>query len=207
MCEQVAGTPCIVIGHSLGGSTAAGLAQTRPDLVRGVVLEDAGLSMPDPDAEGDERNSLMDTFILLREMIPQIQAAGMSLDDVKAVLAASPGASGGVLGELLHEDAVTTMSAGMLDVDASVLDVVLNGTRTGVFDPSRPLPVAAAVVAADPASPDAVTQPADLAELAVASPQASLHTLAGANHLIHDTIGQRESFWAIVSDLLDSLSR
>jgi hypothetical protein len=148
----------------------------------------------------------MDTFALLRQMIPQMQEAAMPLDDVKAVLAASPSAGGGVLGEILHEDGVTTMSASMLDVDASVLDVVLDGSMTPVFDPSLPLPVAAAVVAADPTSPDAVTQPADLAQLAVTSPHVSLHTLAGANHLIHDTIGQREPFWSIVSDLLDSLT-
>jgi pimeloyl-ACP methyl ester carboxylesterase len=206
VCEQVAGVPCIVVGHSLGGATAAGLAQTRPDLVRGVVLEDAPLAMPDPDAEGSERNSLMDVFGLMREAIPQVQAAGMSVDDVTAVVAASPGASGGVLGDLLHDDGVTTMAASMLAVDASVLDRVLRGSPTVVFDADQTLPVPAAVVAADPASPDAVTQPADLAKLTIHSPHATAHTLAGANHLIHDTIGQREPFWAIVDEFVGSLS-
>ena len=206
VCEQVAGSPCIVIGHSLGGATAAGLAQTRPDLVRGVVLEDARLAMPDPQAEGAERNSLMDVFALMREAIPQMQAAGMSLDDVAAVVAASPSASGGVLGELLHDDGVATMAASMMAVDASVLDRVLNASLAVVFDADRPLPVSATVVAADPASPDAVTQPADLAKMATNSPHAVTHTMSGANHLIHDTIGQREPFWSIVEQTLASLS-
>jgi pimeloyl-ACP methyl ester carboxylesterase len=206
VCEQVAEVPCIVIGHSLGGATAAGLAQTRPELVRGVVLEDAPLAMPDPHAEGVEHNSLMGVFALMREAIPQLQAAGMSLEDVIAVVAASPGASGGLLGELLHEDGVATMAASMLAVDASVLDRVLDASLTVVFDADGPLPVSAAVVAADPASPDAVTQPADLARMATHSPHASTHTLSGANHLIHDTIGQREPFWSIVEGLLASLS-
>lgn len=206
VCEQIAGAPCIVIGHSLGGATAAGLAQTRPDLVRGVVLEDAPLAMPDPQAEGAERNSLMDVFALMREAIPQMQAAGMSLDDVTAVVAASPSASGGVLGELLHDDGVATMAASMMAVDASVLDRVLDASLTVVFDADRPLPVPAAVVAADPASPDAVTQPADLDKMAANSPHATTHTLSGANHLIHDTTGQREPFWTIVEGLLASLS-
>jgi pimeloyl-ACP methyl ester carboxylesterase len=210
VCEQIAGAPCVVIGHSLGGATAAGLAQTRPDLVRGVVLEDAPLAMPDPQAEGAERNSLMDVFALLREAIPQMQAAGMSLDDVTAVVAASPSASGGVLGELLHDDGVATMAASMMAVDASVLDRVLDRVSdeplTVVFDADRALPVPAAVVAADPTSPDAVTRPADLAKMAANSPHASTHTMSGANHLIHDTIGQREPFWSIVEQLLASLS-
>jgi len=205
-CEQVAGTPCIVIGHSLGGMTAAGIAQTRPELVCGVVLEDAPISVPDPTAEGAERNSLMDTFALLRQMIPQMQAAAMAFDDVKAILAASPSSSGGLLGQVLHDDGVATMAASMLDVDASVLDVVLDGSMTPVFDPGRPLPTPAVAVAADPALPDAVTQPADLARLAIVNPHVATHTLEGANHLIHDTIGQREPFWTIVIDFLDSLS-
>src|SRR3954470_4953031 len=46
ICERVLGQPAIVIGHSLGGGTAAALAQTRPDLVRGVVLEDPAIMQP-----------------------------------------------------------------------------------------------------------------------------------------------------------------
>ena len=206
VCEQVAGVPCTVIGHSLGGATAAGLAQTRPELVRGVVLEDAPLAMPDPNAEGAERNSLMDVFALMREAIPQMQAAGMSLEDVIALVATSPGASGGLLGELLHDDGVATMAASMLAVDASVLDRVLDASLTVVFDADRSLPVPAAVVAADPASPDAVTQPQDLAKMMIHSPHAETYTLSGANHLIHDTIGQRQPFWAIVDRFLASLN-
>lgn len=202
VCEQVAGSPCVVIGHSLGGATAAGLAQTRPELVRGVVLEDAPLAMPDPAAEGAERNSLMDVFALMRQAIPQMQAAGMSLGDVRSIVTASPGASGSPLGELLHDDGVTTMAAGMLAVDAAVLDRVLDASLSVVFDADRPLPVPAAVVAADPASPDAVTRPADLAKMTTNSPHASTFTLSGANHLIHDTVGQREPFWAIVEGFL-----
>lgn len=205
VCERVAGVPCIVIGHSLGGATAAGLAQTRPELVRGVVLEDAPLAMPDPSAEGADRNALMDVFTLMREAIPGMQAAGMSLEDVTALVGASPGAAGGLLGEVLHDDGVATMAASMLAVDASVLDRVLDASLTVVFDAERPLPVPAAVVAADPASPDAVTRPDDLAKMRIHSPHAETHTLSGSNHLIHDTIGQREPFWAIVEGFLDSL--
>jgi hypothetical protein len=87
-----------------------------------------------------------------------------------------------------------------------VLDPVLEGTAGRVFEPTRPLGTLVAAVAADPASPDAVTSPADLAQLAALNPHASTHTLAGANHLIHDTIGQRERFWKIVSEFLASIS-
>lgn len=206
VCDQVVGEPCVIVGHSLGGATAAGLAQTRPELVRGIVLEDAPLSLPDPSVEGAGRNSLLDAFSALRQLIPQVQAAGMSIGDLAAATATSPSAAGPLFGEFLHEDGLTTMAAGMLDVDASVLDPVLEGTAGRVFDPTRPLGTLVAAVAADPASPDAVTSQADLAQLAGLNPHASTHTLAGANHLIHDTIGQRERFWTIVSEFLASIS-
>lgn len=55
VCEQLAQRPCVVVGHSLGGATAAALAQQRPDLVRAVVLEDAPLFLND----GFGENSLL----------------------------------------------------------------------------------------------------------------------------------------------------
>lgn len=204
-CEQVAGRPSVIVGHSLGGATAAGLAQTRPDLVCGIVLEDAPLSLPDPAAQGADRNSLLDAFIALRSAIPQMQTAGLSVENLAAITAVAPSASGAIFGEVLHEDGLTTMATAMLDVDASVLDVVLEGTLGQVCDLTRPLGTPVAVVAADPASPDAVTSQADLAQIASVNPQASTHTLAGANHLIHDTMGQRERFWTIVTDFLGML--
>lgn len=205
-CEQVAGSACVIVGHSLGGAAAAGLAQTRPDLVRGVVLEDAPLALPDPTAEGAARNSLLDSFAVLRELIPQVQAAGRSVADVAAASASAPSAVGPPFGEVLHEDGLTTMAVGTLAVDASVLDPVLAGTLGQVFDPTRSLGTAVAAVAADPVSPDAVTRQDDLARLVEANPQASTHTLVGANHLIHDTMGQRERFWTIVETFLATLS-
>ena len=89
ICEQVLGQPAVVIGHSLGGGTAAGLAQTRPDLVRGVVLEDPAIMAPSsPGAVAAlEGNSLLDGFRLMRESIPRLQESGMSAADLADVLA------------------------------------------------------------------------------------------------------------------------
>ena len=47
---------------------------------------------------------------------------------------------------------------------------------------------------------------ADLQQIAVVNPDASTFTLIGANHLIHDTKGQRERFWTIVRDFLGSIN-
>ena len=78
--EQVAGAPCIVMGHSLGGATAAMLAQRHADLVVAAVMEDPPLGVAGNSPEGVlEGNSLLDSFRLMRESVPQMQAAGIAL--------------------------------------------------------------------------------------------------------------------------------
>ncbi len=127
--EQAAGQPCVVIGHSLGGATAAAIAQRRPDLLTGAVLEDPPLG---PTATGEvaslEGHVLLDGFKLLRESIPQLQEAQLPLDTLVGMLAVAPDTSGiATFGDILHSDALETMASSMLDVDATVLDPVLAG--------------------------------------------------------------------------------
>lgn len=204
VCEKVAGAPVAVVGHSLGGATAAALAQTRPDLVTGAVFEDAPFMNPDGDVL-DESNSLMEGFRLLRQSIPILQATDMTAEQVVPVIAAGPYAGGGTMGEMLLDDGMLTMAKGMARVDASVLDPVLDRSAELVHDPLRPIDRPIVAVAADPAMPDAVTTPADLARLEQVCPDVSTRTLDGANHLIHDTKGQREPFWTIVEEFLSRL--
>lgn len=206
VCEQLAGAPVAVVGHSLGGATAAGLAQSRPDLVRGAVLEDAPFANPELSDVVDESNSLLDAFRLMRETIPQAQAAGFTAEMLAPMIAAGPYAGGGTMGDFLLDDGLLTMAKGSTRVDASVLDPVLNGEIVPVHDPAAPIEVPIVAVAADPAMPDAVSTPADLARLEAMGLQVTTHTLAGANHLIHDTDGQREPFWRIVDEFLTALA-
>jgi pimeloyl-ACP methyl ester carboxylesterase len=52
--EQLAPTPVIIQGQSMGGESAALIAATRPDLVAAVILEDPPiLFSPDPDGTRD----------------------------------------------------------------------------------------------------------------------------------------------------------
>ena len=79
VCEQAIGRPCIVMGHSLGGVTAAIVMQQRPELIRAAILEDPPLGVP----SGANRNvgddhALFAAFGLMRQSIPALQVAGMS---------------------------------------------------------------------------------------------------------------------------------
>lgn len=192
VCEQLAGGPCVVLGHSLGGGTAAALAQQRPDLVRGIVLEDPALAGRDQ-LQGDRGdNSLLAGFQLMRQSVPMMQQMGTSIDDLAAIVAQVPGA-GGPLGDSMHPDAVRAMAVGLLQLDATVLDPVLDASMVIAFDPNATIPVPTLVLAADGASPDAVVRAPDIALLAQHSPHADVRVVAGAGHLIHDSLAHRDT--------------
>jgi pimeloyl-ACP methyl ester carboxylesterase len=208
-CERVLGRPAVVIGHSLGGGTAAALAQTRPDLVRGVVLEDPAIMAPPPpgaeEASALEGNSLLDGFRLMRESIPRLQESGMSAADLAEILRGAPSPSGPTFGDLLHDDALEAMADGMLQLDATVLDPVFDGSSAPVFDPHRELPVPGIVVAGDPASPDTIVREPDVALLAEHSPKVECRIATGCGHLIHDSQQHRAAVLDAVRDLLARL--
>ena len=93
VCEALFDGPCAVIGHSLGGVTALGLAQTRPDLVDAMVLEDPpmGIERGNRQLEG---NSLLDAFRMMRHSVPALQASGIDLASMTPMLAQTPSAVG-----------------------------------------------------------------------------------------------------------------
>lgn len=193
--EQVAGGPCIVMGHSLGGATAAVLTQRHADLLVSAVLEDPPLGNAGRPGVGDgEDNSLLDAFRLIRESAPQLQASGITVDVLAGILAAAPSASGGTFGQLLHPDGIRSMAESLLAVDASVLDPVLAGTITSFVDADEPFHVPSLVVCADPSKPDAVADPALARRFAEISPTTEILVVDGAGHLIHDELASRDRF-------------
>ncbi len=126
----------------------------------------------------------------------------MSAADLTGILGAAPSPSGPLFGDLIHDDALDAMAAGMLQLDATVLDPVFDGTVSPVFDPCREIPVPGIVLAADPSMPDAVTRPADLELLAKHSPCVECRVVAGCGHLIHDSRQHRQAVLDAVRDLL-----
>jgi pimeloyl-ACP methyl ester carboxylesterase len=199
VCEHV-GKPCIVLGHSLGGATAAALAQQRPDLVKAVILEDPPLAVADPEALRD--NTLMAGFQLMRQTVPFLQEQKIPAETVAEQLRQAPSATGPAFAELLHQDAIGAMAAALLEVDATVLDPVLEGRMEAAFDPSRPIPVPTLVIAGDSAMPDTVARTAHLEALGATTPDAQVRVISGAGHLIHDELAHRDEFADAVRSFL-----
>src|SRR3954454_6007754 len=78
--------PAVLAGHSLGGVVAWSVAQQRPELVRGLFLEDPPLFMGEP---GDhEENPAIPAFAQLRTDVARFRADGLTPEQVAAELAA-----------------------------------------------------------------------------------------------------------------------
>jgi pimeloyl-ACP methyl ester carboxylesterase len=201
VCEALVTRPCVVIGHSLGGAIAAALAQQRPDLVSALVLEDPPLFV----AEGLGENSLMGAFRLMRDSVPMLQEQNVPMADLIPLLSALPSASGAPLSEVVHPDAIEATAASLMLLDATVLDPVLEGRVVTAFDPQRPIPVRTLVLAADPASSDAVVRPGHAERLVQSSPRAEVRVVSGAGHLIHNELAHREIVREAILEFLGPL--
>jgi pimeloyl-ACP methyl ester carboxylesterase len=202
VCEALFDGPCTVIGHSLGGVTALGLAQSRPELVDALVLEDPPMGV-DRGNRQLEGNSLLDAFRMMRQSVPALQASGIDLATLTPMLAQTPSASGPTFGTVLHDDAVTAMASALLRLDATVLDPVISGTTmTWVYDVDRPVTQRGVLVAADPSSLDCVCRPEMIERARAAGCGLDVRTPSGAGHLIHDSRVYREDMARAVRDVL-----
>ena len=212
--RNVAGRPCPVIGHSLGGATAAALTQRHADLITAAILEDPPLGLGDRPSEGDggdgnalEGNALLDGFRLMRESIPQLQRSDITLEALVAILSAAPDTTrSSTFGEMLEADALEAMARSLLRVDATVLDPVLNGSIDPFLDAEAPLEVPTLIITADPSKPDAVADPRLARRFADLSENVEVRTIDGAGHLIHDEKASRPTFKRAVLDFLDRCS-
>jgi hypothetical protein len=144
----------------------------------------AGASNLDDAAEAGravlDGNSLLESFRVIRETAPQLQASGLTVEALTGVLTAAPTASGGTFGELLHPDGIASMAGSLLSVDASVLDPVLTRTIGAFLDPNAPFGSPSLIVCADPSKPDAVADPTLAQHFADISPATEFVVLDGA---------------------------
>ena len=189
-CEQAIGRPCIVMGHSLGGVTAAIVMQQRPDLIRAAVPRGPAARHPSgAAAQLSTRGTPCSKRSLMRQSIPGVQAAGMSAEAVAEFLGSVPTATGAPMGESIEADGLLSMAVSLLTVDAAVLDPVSNGTIDLLLDADRGFDPPTLIITADPAKPDAVADPEIARHFAGALPPATeVVTIEGAGHLIHDEI-------------------
>lgn len=210
-CEQFTGAGCVVIAHSFGGGIGAALAQQRPDLIRGVFLEDpllvdAGVRTDLLDDDGVMVNDLFEGAKEYFAMIGQWQKDGDSVEQAASAFESMPNPLGVPNSEAYFEESIRTLVEGKLRFDLRILDdfAAARSSRDAepVFNPDRPIEVPGLLLAGDPSVPGVRTRPIDIERLRAASPKVKHETVQGAGHFIHLERNSRDSYMEALTAFL-----
>ena len=185
--------PAVLVGHSLGGVAAWCAAQQVPELVRGAFLEDPPLYRGEP--EGHAGNTAIPQFRLLRSLVLEWQAEGVSEAEAAARLAAEPD------GQVQTPEALAARAYALLNLDPEVLDAVIDGSLLAGTDVVSPVDAPVSVLAAGSNPAFAVEHEA---RLAATHPRAQVVRLEGAGHSIHDERAFRDEYFARVEAFVAS---
>jgi pimeloyl-ACP methyl ester carboxylesterase len=199
--EQAVGGPAVVVGHSLGGLTAARVAQLRPDLATALFLEDPPLYFGDKATF--DATPFAAVFPLMQAAIGQWQADGTPAAEIAAAMAAMPSMSGqGTMGDENMPDCLDATGRSLTLLDASVFDPVLSGEMLGGFDPAVPFSAPGVLLQPD-RELGAAFYDEHAALLAAVDPQVDIVRLHGVGHLIHDSVTHRKEYLAELHRFLD----
>ena len=175
------GRRTIVVGHSLGGVTAAHLAHGSHPLVGAIFLEDPPLYL-------DGQDALIGTvfptmFSRLRELVMKLRADGAPFESYLDAAANSPSPMGGVAGDHLLEHHVRGRARQLQSFDPSCLDVAIDGRVFAAFDAAGPIGCPVTVLAANPAY-GAAFRDGDEARLTASTPHAQVVAFPEVGHSV-----------------------
>jgi pimeloyl-ACP methyl ester carboxylesterase len=187
--RELADGPAVVVGHSLGGSTAWWLAQNHPELLSAAFLEDPPLYMGEPAEHANNPAAAM--FSVIRDNAIAMREEG--LDDAAAAdrLAATPMGDGVTLGDLMTPDGLLARAHAQLLMDPEVLTRVSDRTTLAETDVEAPVRVPIVLLAADV---QPAFKPAHEERLNATHPDVTVVRVPGAGHAIHDGKAHRAEY-------------
>lgn len=181
LCEQL-DEPAALVGHSLGGVIAATVAQARPDLVRGVFLEDP----PFGDVANLAGSPLRLMFSLMRDMVSTMRDRQAPIEEYIVMLHAAPALNGvGTMADTFGEAGTNAQARALANLDPETIGAALDGTALATAQPGKPVTCPVHVVRADPTMEPLFTAE-DEAKFLKTNPHSGTTTMHGASHLIHD---------------------
>lgn len=184
--DTVLDQPAVVVGHSLGGVAALSMAQRRPELVRGLLLED-------PPLYPTEDSPVVPFFSLIRQFTQEMQARHAPIEEYEAAMAAVPGRQGRrSMAELLGPEATRARAEAMARIDPDVFLPALDGTGLRGARPDLPVSCPVLVLRADPLLSAAFTSEHEK-QFRATNPQAEVRVVLGAGHLVHEEEPERFS--------------
>jgi lipase len=192
--------PAVIVGHSLGGLTAAALAGTNAELVSGLFLEDPPLFEGD-----DERRAASPAasrFPALVAILRDMHGKRLGVDAFAELVAASPSPYGGTMGERLTPARVRVRGDAMMRCDPATIEAAISGDAWIGYEPTAPLAAPVTVLRADPAF-GAVFGPDNATTFAAAVPHAQIIEVKGIGHSIHGDRAGLPEYLAALHAFLD----
>jgi pimeloyl-ACP methyl ester carboxylesterase len=189
--EDVVADPAVLVGHSLGGVIAHGIAQQRPDLVRAVLLEDPPLyvveRMRAEQQSREQASSVAAFFPVMQQLTREMQGRSASIEEYEAMVGGVPALNGaGTMADVLGPDGTRAMAESFSRLDPDIFTAAIEGSAiSGQPDLSIPLECPAVVLRADPALGPAFSTD-DEARFLQTNPLARVVVVEGASHAIHD---------------------
>ncbi len=182
--------PVVILGHSLGGMVAAGVAAMLPELVRGLVLEDPPFQTMGTRIAGSAWQA---QFHAMREIALRGGAIETLAEAIAAIELPRPDGSRVRLGDLRDAAAIRWSAACLADLDPEVLTPVIAGRWLDGYDLAT---VAAGIecpvrlLQADPQAGGALADD-ERDAFAAATRRCTVERFAGTGHLLHWMLPER----------------
>jgi pimeloyl-ACP methyl ester carboxylesterase len=187
--RAVVDRPAVLVGHSLGGSTAWWVAQRHPEVLAATFLEDPPLYMGEPAEHGGNPAAKM--FPAIRDNAIAMREEGLSPEEAAKRLAASPMRPDATAGDLMVPEAILARAWAHLVMDPEVLTSAADRSTLGDTDVASPVGVPVLILAAGVVP---AFTPEHEQRLAATHPDVEVVRVAGAGHGIHDEIAHRADY-------------
>lgn len=201
--RELAASPAVLVGNSLGGVVAWWVAQHHPELVVAALLEDPPLFAGET-AEA-EAGRFRDVFHAVKAVIVESRQRRLTEDEtaghVGEIRWGPPGTA--ALGELLTDDGLATLAYGYTRLDIGVIEGAIDGSTLAAVETRTPVGVPVLIVAADDAAGAAFSVD-DAERLAGSQPGVEVVRIAGSGHRIHDLRDHRGAFARHLGRFLDT---